>query len=117
MKVSVFQRVRRFAAIFDLRVYQIFNQTLCALLVHIRHAFIRATARPMVRTDNPRTVAHSPWLLPAPESFRNEAKPAYSMARGSAQQWKLDWALNSEPFASTLPAGRKQKTEIQTRSV
>ena len=46
---------------------------------------LRATTRPMVGTETPKIVAHSAWLLPAPESFRNEAKPAYSMARGSAQ--------------------------------
>ena len=40
------------------------NQTFCTLLAHFRHAFIRATTRPIVRTETPNILAHLASLLP-----------------------------------------------------
>jgi hypothetical protein len=58
------------------------NQTSHVLLVYIRHAFIRATTRPMVRTETPKTVAHTAWLLPALRSFRTQASALVSSKTG-----------------------------------
>jgi len=53
-------------------VHQIGNQIVCTIVVHNRHAFIRATSRPMVRSETPKMVAHSAWLLPRRSRARKQ---------------------------------------------